>query len=1437
MTSIDYYGYSVDVWVVDDGLEYIYFTRSSGILLKVEDYNASAYIEAEFTNVIPEYDIHNQLVFIDSVLRGSPGVTTTIDVFIYNTGEFMENSIVFFMVDGNYSDVYNVTLNSFDWMWMSFDFTPPDYGIYNISIWIEPVIGEHYTQDNYFNRPLTVVELNNYNLSNPSYNWYDAMNNGFNLNLYGDDISTAVDLSFPFTFYDSSFATVYVSSNGWLSFYETDPWQFWSDPIPTEEHPYMVAPFFSDLIAEGNIYAWITPEFVTIEFHNYYYLWGDLAGTFEVVFFADGTILFQYQSISYDDTATKGLNYGFDLNYFTRLSTDLGGMRNYAALFTLAAVPGEEGPDLVADLEIPYPLNPGDSDFITAIARNEGSETMYNVEMFLYLDDELVGRMTTDVLAAGDEIALNYYWMNMPYGQHKIDVDITEQASEVNFANNHLTQIVFVSDEHDLWVWVNAYEMNSALYIDATVYNQGYVDEHDVELQIILDGQMVTFGQIDFLPVATSSVVSYIWQKPTEGIHNITAFAPLIEPELDETNNQYTIFYEISVDTFVLQLFDAQTNEAVPYAYVYLYGYDSGLNINTNTNSSGGLTLNIPEGNYYLYIQAEGYYGIESYIYVSGLSYFVYYMDPIVLDSLLTVQVFENGTGDPVANADVNIYGWYTGYYAYASTNASGGVEIPLPTDMYDISIYADGYYEYYSARNISGMVYLEIYLVPIVFDSVLTVEVLDSQTGQPIANAGVDLWGQNTGYSTYTLTNLSGMVQVDLPSDYFDMWVSARSYHDYYNTTYVSGHVFITVYLEPFVLDSVVAIHVIKANTSEPVINANIDLNGIYTGFYGYIQTNSSGLAQIAVPEDDYYIYISAAGYVDYEFEQYVAGTVFIEISLIPLDTNFSITIEQPTTNETIAGGQVYVSYSVDAPNDPNFIDVYVNDQYVTTVVVTGELLVPVFTEGVNFIELVAYWSTGSASDTVSVITTDLQPVISWEIGDTINVNYQFIDGTDTVIQFNFTVIDQITEFVYLLNLTYVQAEPGNPVIIEYHYITVNILNGYIGDSDMWWVNHNFYMIAGTGVGTIPTSVPLWDWGNAFYYNFTTTIDGQTAYVYNDIFGYELIYLDNGLLYRMEFPGYLILTIDTSITTENPPEMTSPADMSYEYGSTGNQITWEVTSTTQMYYNLTMDGVLQIFNVPVMNGTIVFNVDGLSMGDHYVDVTVYDTTGHIVWDEVIVTVIDTTPPTVNNPDQYYEIYEGENATVGFNLTDSNPAWYYLLLDGELVFNETWSGEIIWYTFTDLMVGNYTVILIAVDTSDNWTNATAFISVLDIDLDAPVVTGPVDFTYEEGSTKNVITWNIEEESSSTYVVYKNGEFYESGDVTDNQVLINIDGLKSGRYNFTIVVTDSSGNIGSDEVIVYVISNITHPKTPGFSLVYAILSLLGLMFIIRRRRLP
>ncbi|NVM29645.1 MAG: HEAT repeat domain-containing protein [Candidatus Helarchaeota archaeon] len=146
------------------------------------------------------------------------------------------------------------------------------------------------------------------------YSWIDATN-GTQLMLGGDGYS-AQALPFPFQFYDGNFTTVYLSTNGYLSFADSTAWHFVNQPLPSADPicAYFIGPYWDDLTRTGggSIYVQSFPTYWVAAWHNIYqYMDSQLVGTFEVILYENGDIKFQYDYISYIAGGyTTGLNLG-----------------------------------------------------------------------------------------------------------------------------------------------------------------------------------------------------------------------------------------------------------------------------------------------------------------------------------------------------------------------------------------------------------------------------------------------------------------------------------------------------------------------------------------------------------------------------------------------------------------------------------------------------------------------------------------------------------------------------------------------------------------------------------------------------------------------------------------------------------------------------------------------------------------------------------------------------------------------------------------------------------------------------------------------------------------------------------------------------------------------------------------------------------------------
>jgi parallel beta-helix repeat protein len=171
------------------------------------------------------------------------------------------------------------------------------------------------------------------------------------------------------------------------------------------------------------------------------------------------------------------------------------------------------------------------------------------------------------------------------------------------------------------------------------------------------------------------------------------------------------------------------------------------------------------------------------------------------------------------------------------------------------------------------------------------------------------------------------------------------------------------------------------------------------------------------------------------------------------------------------------------------------------------------------------------------------------------------------------------------------------------------------------------------------------------------------------------------------------------------------------------------------------------------------------------------------------------------------------NAEYELGETGNNVIWrslchryFEISRNGSVVMNSTWEGVLIETSLNGLDIGtwNYTV---RVNGSDgSWLVDTVFITIRDTTF--PTIDSPSDVQYETGALGHSITWNPQDAGPQSYDLFRNNSLLHSDNWDGSDIVVNIDGLAIGYYNYTLVVYDSSGNSVSDQVMVTVT-----PETP------------------------
>ncbi len=314
----------VDVWILEDLTypgEIVWYEKSTGILLNgtfrwsSTDYYIYDFVFTNAFGVAHDLDVSLEVPDTPKIFE-----TFTISATATNTGEnaetgvdlylYLDNVIVDSITDYSLSIGENATIN--------YEWTPTEMKLYNFTAYAPPVSGESYFDNNYATEIINSY-INYTMFPGHPYSWISA-SGGTELFL-GDDDYTDILLPFNFTFYDQTFSTIYLSSNGYLSFTDTSPTDFSNDDIPSDDtdHYYLIAPFWDDIYPPdgGHIYNQSFGTYWVAAWVDIYHIGGDIIGSFEVVLYDSGEIVFNYDYLNYTDGEyTCGLNLGVDTHYY-----------------------------------------------------------------------------------------------------------------------------------------------------------------------------------------------------------------------------------------------------------------------------------------------------------------------------------------------------------------------------------------------------------------------------------------------------------------------------------------------------------------------------------------------------------------------------------------------------------------------------------------------------------------------------------------------------------------------------------------------------------------------------------------------------------------------------------------------------------------------------------------------------------------------------------------------------------------------------------------------------------------------------------------------------------------------------------------------------------------------------------------------------------------
>ncbi|MHA2102630.1 MAG: DUF7743 domain-containing protein [Candidatus Hodarchaeales archaeon] len=431
----------------------------------------------------------------------------------------------------------------------------------------------------------------------------------------------------------------------------------------------------------------------------------------------------------------------------------------------------------------------------------------------------------------------------------------------------------------------------------------------------------------------------------------------------------------------------------------------------------------------------------------------------------------------------------------------------------------------------------------------------------------------------------------------------------------------------------------------------------------------------------------------------------IFYELGTIDIGLNWSIHDENPLNYEifedgvsTLAGPWtseqfLYVSADKNLPGDYNYtvvlFDAYGNMNKIEVWVHVRDTTTP----SINPIDDLTY-ELGNQGNNLSWLLTDLDPLNyfvyldttildsgSWVTSTTI-----FIDvGGHSVGQYNYSIFIFDKSGNMNSDQVWVQVVDSTSPTIS-HPVDQTIEFGILGNNLSWIVEDldpgNYTLF----VNDISVGESNWIPGEIMI-----NIDNLAVNTYN----YTL--LINDASGNTVSDTVMINVEDTTL-----PLISSPNDIIYEQGSSNNEINWNVQDNLPDIYFIFQNGIEIESGSWVSPSEIITNIDFLESGIYNYLLTIYDTSGNSASDEVLVEIVDNTPPNVTNPG-IYTFLEGTTSNyiiwVG---SDYNPTIYKIYIDDVEQENGTWQSDIeIVINVDDLSVGSHTATIVLFDENGN----------------------------------------------------------------------------------------------------------------------------------------
>jgi hypothetical protein len=267
---------------------------------------------------------HDLAVTLDAPKFFELGNSTVLHATVLNSGLNNETDVELYLLI-NDTVVSSVTIPQVlvsESYTINYTWTPISTGRYNITAYAAPVPEEEYVTNNVVTKWVCVFFYTRLHLS------HEWIGSGNPMGWHADDASWQYTLPFDFPFYGVYYRTIYISSNGLITFLGPDA--SCGNSMPSLAQKLAIASAWDDWITYEpyDVYIWQNSTYVGIRWYVAAYYNNSIVANFEAILSSDGVIQFNYEYNNGPVSTTIGISNGarhilaedlIDLNYINTI--------------------------------------------------------------------------------------------------------------------------------------------------------------------------------------------------------------------------------------------------------------------------------------------------------------------------------------------------------------------------------------------------------------------------------------------------------------------------------------------------------------------------------------------------------------------------------------------------------------------------------------------------------------------------------------------------------------------------------------------------------------------------------------------------------------------------------------------------------------------------------------------------------------------------------------------------------------------------------------------------------------------------------------------------------------------------------------------------------------------------------------------------------------